>query len=335
MSADLAARYLGMKLRNPLMVAPCPLTGRLDSLKRLEAAGAAGVVLPSLFEEQVAHEILTFHRMHAFGAGAIPEAASYFPEMDEYNTGHEGYLELIADAKKSLSIPVIASLNGISKGGWVYCAQMIQQAGADALELNIYHIETNPEETSQQVESRYVELVSSIRKVLSIPLAVKIGPYFSSLPNVARRLVEAGANGLVLFNRFLQPDISLDTLELTPHLTLSHPAEIRLPLRWVSILRPQLNVSLAATSGVHESDDVIKLLLAGADVVMTASALLQHGPGYLTKLLDGVSAWMDRKGVTSLAGLKRKEDVASGRDPALVERAHYLKTIVSSSERMS
>jgi len=332
MSIDLATRYLGIGLKNPLIVAACPLTGRMDSLRRLEDAGASAVVLPSLFEEQVAHEILTFHRMHAFGVTGIPEAVMYTPEMDEYNTGHDSYLELIHAAKKSLSIPVIGSLNGMSTGGWVYCAQMMQQAGADALELNIYHIQTNPNESGQQVESRLLELVAAARDAITIPFAVKLGPNFSSLPNMAKRLAEAGANGLVLFNRFLQPDLSLETLELTHRMVLSHPDEIRLPLRWIAILRPHLNISLAASSGVHESADVIKLLFVGADVIMTASALLLHGPGHLSKMLEGIRSWMDQKGIASITELKRKEDPAGGPDPALVERAHYVRTIVSSGK---
>jgi dihydroorotate dehydrogenase (fumarate) len=300
-------------------------------LRRLEDAGASAVVLPSLFEEQVAHEILTFHRMHGFGAQGVPEAMMYSPEMDEYNTGHDRYLELIQNAKKSLSIPVIGGLNGISRGGWVHCAEMIQQAGADALELNIYHIQANPDESSEQIESRFLEHVAAMREVVTIPIAVKLGPYFSSLPNMAKRFVGAGANGLVLFNRFLQPDLSLETLELTHRMTLSHPDEIRFPLRWIAILRPQLNISLAATSGVHESADMIKLLVVGADAIMTASAVLLHGPGHLTKMLEEVRYWMDEKGIASVAGLRRQKDPAGGADPALVERAHYVRTIISTT----
>jgi len=333
MNIDLTTSYLGLGLKNPLVVAACPLTKRLDSLRRLEDAGASAVVLPSLFEEQVAHEILTFHRRNSFGMGLVPEAMRYFPEMDEYNTGHDRYLELIQDAKKSLSIPVIASLNGTSNEGWVCGAGMIQQAGADALELNIYHIQTNPDETGLQVETSFLELVTAVRGKVEIPIAVKLGPYFSSIPNIAKRLAGAGANGLVLFNRFLQPELSLETLELMPHMTLSRPEEIGHALRWITILRSQLKISLAATGGVHEGADVIKLLLVGANAVMTASALILHGPGHLTKMLDEVRAWMDQKGISSVAGLKLKADPDGPPDLALLERIQYLKTIVSTVAR--
>jgi dihydroorotate dehydrogenase (fumarate) len=329
MSIDLATRYLGLGLKNPLVIAASPLTKRLDWLRRLEDAGAGAVVLPSLFEEQVAHEILTFHRRSSFGMGQVAEAMRYFPEMDEYNTGHDRYLELIQDAKKSLSIPVIASLNGTSNEGWICCAGMIQQAGADALELNIYHIETNPDQTGVQVETSLLDLVTAVRQVVKIPIAVKMGPYFSSIPNMARRLAGAGADGLVVFNRFLQPGLSLETLELLPHMTLSRPEEIGHALRWIAILRPQLKISLAATGGVYEGADVIKLLLVGANAVMTASALLLHGPSHLTKMLDEVRSWMDQKGISSVSELKLKENPDWPTDLALLERIQYLKTIVS------
>ncbi len=329
MSIDLATQYLGLGLKNPLIVAACPLTRRLDSLRRLEDAGASAVVLPSLFEEQVAHEILTFHRMNSFGTGGVPQSLTYSPEMDHYNTGHDSYLELITEAKKSLSIPVIASLNGTSKGGWVCCAEMIEQAGADALELNIYHVQTDPNETSLQVESRFLELVTAVREVVEIPIAVKLGTYFTSIPNMARRLAEAGCDGLVLFNRFLQPEVSLETFELMPHMTLSRPEEIGQALRWVAILRSQLKVSLAATGGVHDGADVLKLLLVGANAVMTASALVLHGPTHLTKMLDEVRIWMDRKGLGSISELKLKADPSGTLDLAMLERIQYIKTIVS------
>jgi dihydroorotate dehydrogenase (fumarate) len=330
MSIDLSTRYLGLELKNPLIVAASPLTRRLDSLRRLEDAGASAVVLPSLFEEQVAREILSFHRMHSFGTGGVPAAMIYSPEMDRYNTGHDSYLELIATAKKSLSIPVMANLNGTSKGGWVCCAEMIEEAGADALELNIYHVQINPDETSLQVESRFLELVTAVREVIKIPIAVKVGIYFSSIPNIAKGLAAAGADGLVLFNRFLQPEISLETLELMPHMTLSRPEEIAHALRWITILRPQLSISLAATGGVHEGAEVLKLLLAGANAVMTASALVLYGPGHLTTMLDQVRAWMERKGICAIADLKLKPDPSGPTDLALLERIRYIKTIVSS-----
>jgi dihydroorotate dehydrogenase (fumarate) len=302
-------------------------------MRRLEDAGASAAVLPSLFEEQVAHEILTYHRSHSFGFGGSQDAITYSPEMDQYNTGHDSYLELIADAKKSLSIPVIASLNGASKGGWVYCAEMIEQAGADALELNVYHVQTNRNDTSLQVETRLLELVAAVREVVKIPIAVKLGAYFSSIPNIAQRLGAAGANGLVLFNRFLQPDISLESLELIPHMTLSRPEEIGHALRWIAILRPQLQISLAATGGVHEGADVLKLLLVGANAVMTASALVLHGPGHLTEMLDQVSTWMDQKGISAVSELRLKVGPSGPTDLALLERIQYIKTIVATAAK--
>lgn len=329
MSVDLRTTYLGMNLRNPLVVAACPLTGRIETMKRLEEAGASAFVLPSLFEEQVAHEILSMHRMHQFGSDSFPEALSYFPEMDTYNTGHDSYLEHIAEAKRSVTVPVIASLNGMTRGGWVQCARMIEDAGADALELNIYFLATDPDATGEQVEQQYLDLVADVRATVKIPIAVKVGPYFSSLPHMAKRLVEAGASGLVLFNRFLQPDVSLETLEVTPHLVLSTRDELRLPLRWIAILRPRLAASIAASSGVHTAEDVLKLLLVGADVTTTASSLLKHGPGHLHNLLEGVTAWMVEKEYASVAQMKGSLSQWNCPDPAAFERANYIKTLTS------
>jgi dihydroorotate dehydrogenase (fumarate) len=329
MGLDLTTRYLGLALENPLIVAACPLTRRVDSLRRLEDSGASAAVLPSLFEEQVAREILTFHRMHSFGMAAAPEATAYSPEMDHYNTGHDSYLELITEAKKAISIPVIASLNGTTKGGWVCCAEMIEQAGADAVELNIYHVQTDPDETSLQVESRFLELVTAVREVIKIPIAVKLGSNFSSIPNMAKRLAAAGADGLVLFNRFLQPEISLETFELVPYMTLSRPDEVGQALRWIAILRPQLAISLAATGGVYHGPDVVKLLLVGASAVMTASALVRHGPAHLTTMLEEVRSWMEQKGISSVSELKLSADPAGPAELALLERIQYIKTIVS------
>jgi len=334
MSVDLTTTYLGFQLRNPLVVASCPATGKLDSLRRLEDAGASAVVLPSLFEEQVAHEILTWHRMHPFGSQGVPAAMTYFPEMDDYNTGHDRYLGLIEKAKKALTIPVIASLNGQSDGGWVYSAQKVQEAGADAIELNIYMIPTDSEETGAHVEARHIELIKAVRGVVAIPLAVKVGPFFSSVPNMARQMVQAGANGLVLFNRFLQPELSLETYEETFRLTLSHHDELRLPLRWVTILRPQLDVSLAATGGVQTYEDVIKLLMVGVDAAQTASAVLRHGPDYLGTMLNAIRSWMQQKGVSTLAELRnlRKTLPDADANPGLVERMNYLRIVASATD---
>ena len=332
MSVNLSTRYLGLELKNPLVVSACPLTGQLDSLRLLEEAGAAAAVMPSLFEEQIEHDAMAINDFYEQGVESFPEALSYFPEMDDYNTGPAAYLQHIEEAKRTVSIPIIGSLNGISRGGWVDYARQIQEAGADALELNIYYVATDPEMTAEQLEGRYVDLVVAVREAVSVPLAVKIGPYFSSLPHMARKLAEAGADGLVLFNRFLQPDIDLETLRVSPKLVLSTSNELRLPLRWIAILRPQLRwCSLAATSGVHTPEDVIKLLLAGADVTMVASALFQHGPGHLRTLLDGTRAWLAEKGYASIEQMKGSLSQSNAPDSAAFERANYVQTLTTYS----
>jgi dihydroorotate dehydrogenase (fumarate) len=330
MSPDLSTRYLGLELRNPLVVASCPLTGRVETLRRLEEAGAAAVVLPSLFEEQLEHDRMAILRFYESESGpeGFPEALSYLPELDDYNTGPAPYMRLIALAKRLLGIPVIASLNGNSRGGWVRHARQIQEAGADALELNIYFICTEPYVTAEDLENRYLELVAAVREVVSIPLAVKIGPFFSSLPNMVQRLARAGADGLVLFNRFLQPDIDLETIRVVPRLALSSSDELRLPLRWIAILRAHFDISLAATTGVHTADDVLKLLLAGADVTMIASALYRHGPEHLRTLLDGVRTWLETKEYRSVAQMKGGLSQVNAPDPAAFERANYIRTLV-------
>jgi dihydroorotate dehydrogenase (fumarate) len=327
MSPDLTTRYLGLELKNPLVVAACPLTGQVESLRRVADAGAAAVVLPSLFEEQLEHDQMAIHRFYESGAESFPEALSYFPELDDYNTGPDPYLQLISGAKKAVPVPVIASLNGASRGGWVRYARQIEEAGADALELNVYFVCTEPYITGEQLEARYLELVAAVRDAVSIALAVKIGPFFSSLPNMASRLVQAGANGLVLFNRFLQPDIDLETLQVVPKLVLSTSDELRLPLRWIAILRAFFDVSLAATTGVHTAEDVLKRLLTGADVTMVASALYRHGPEHIRTLLDGVRAWLEAKEYRSVAQMKGSLSQVNAPDRAAFERANYIKTL--------
>jgi dihydroorotate dehydrogenase (fumarate) len=329
MSPDLRTRYLGLELNNPLVASACPLTGQVESVRRLVDAGAAAVILPSLFEEQIEHDQMAIHRFYEAGAESFAEALSYFPELDDYNTGPDPYLELISAAKKAVTVPVIASLNGTSRGGWVRYARQIQEAGADALELNIYFVCTEPYITGQELEARYLDLVAAVRAVVSIPLAVKIGPFFSSLSNMASRLVQAGADGLVLFNRFLQPDIDLETLRVVPKLVLSTSDELRLPLRWIAILRAFFDVSLAATTGVHTAEDVLKLLLAGADVTMVASALYRHGPEYIGTLLDGVRAWLEAKEYRSIAQMKGSLSQVNAPDAAAFERANYIKTLIN------
>jgi dihydroorotate dehydrogenase (fumarate) len=328
-SVDLSTTYLGLKLKNPLVASAGPLTGKLDTLHRLEAAGVAAAVCPSLFEEQILHEEMELGRLYEYGADSFAESANFFPEQHEYHIGCGSYMEHIAEAKRSLSIPIIGSLNGSSAGGWVKYANQIQDAGADALELNIYFVSTDDEMASDTVEQRYLDLVAAVKANLSIPLAVKIGAAFSGLPNFARRLVDAGADGLVLFNRWLEPDIDLETLEFKPQLVLSSRHELRLPLRWIAILRDQLSASLAATSGVHYTEDAVKALLVGSDVIMLASVLLQRGPEYISQLLSELKFWLEEREYASVQQLKGSMSRIHCSDPSALERANYMKALVS------
>jgi dihydroorotate dehydrogenase (fumarate) len=331
MSVRLDTTYLGMTLANPLVVSASPLGRNVATLGRLQEAGAAAVVLPSLFEEQIEHEAFQVHEVLEYGAETYAEhAGGFLPEMMDYNTGPDSYLDLVTRAKRELDIPVIASLNGTSVGGWTSHARMIEDAGADALELNIYFVAANVDETGAEVEQRYVDLVSAVRGAITIPLAVKVGPYFSSMGNMALRLVGAGADGLVLFNRFYQPDIDLEELDVVPNVQLSRSAELRLPLRWIAILRGRVDAaSLAATTGVHEGVDVLKLLLAGADVTMMASALLRHGPLRLTSVLTEVRQWLEEHEYESVEQMKGSLSQEGAPDPAAFERSNYMETLVT------
>jgi dihydroorotate dehydrogenase (fumarate) len=332
MSIDLRTSYLGLELRNPLVASASPLTGHLDILRRMEEAGAAAVVLPSLFEEQLERDELAIRRLIASGIDDCDAVLAELYELDSYNTGPANYLAQILQAKKTLSIPVIASLNGVGTGDWARHARLLEEAGADAVELNAYFVPTDPETTGAEVEQHYLDVVAAVADVLKIPLAVKLGPYFSSLPNMARRLTaEAGVEGLVLFNRYLQPEIELETLQVSPRLSLSNPAELHLPLRWIAILRPQLSVSLAASTGVYTPEDVLKLLLVGADVTMTTSALLRHGPDYLRTLLDGLRAQLAAKGYGSVAEIKGVLSHRNCPDPTTFERANYVRILATSA----
>jgi len=335
MSISLHTKYLGLDLKNPLVASSGPLTGRIDTLKKLEEAGAAAVVLPSLFEEEIVREGVEIAMLYDYQNEGFGEAQTYLPEMENYNTGPETYLQLVRQAKQSLTIPVIGSLNGTSNGGWIQYGKMIEEAGADALELNIYYLAADPEMTAQQVEEQYLELVASVRGAVSIPLAVKVGPFFSSMANMAKRLFHAGADGLVLFNRFIQPDIDLDTLTVESRLVLSSRDELWLPLRWIAILRSYFNQSLAATRGVHTPEDVIKLLLAGADVTMTTSGVLKHGPGLISDLLGGLRTWLEEKEYVSVEQMKGSMSQRNCPDPGAFERANYVKTIQSYSSQMT
>jgi len=324
---DLKTTYLGLKLKNPLVPSASPLSRSLDGMKRLEDSGAAAVVMYSLFEEQIEHEASELEHYLAYGSRAHAEALDYFPRPEEYSAGPDQYVELVSSAKQSLSIPVIASLNGISTGGWIEYAKKLEQAGADAIELNIYYIPTDPVLTGQEVEERYVNVLTAVRKAVKIPIAVKLSPYFSSLANVATRLDKAGANGLVLFNRFYQPDFDLEALEVAPNVVLSTSDSIRLPLRWVAILHGVVKTSLAGTGGIHTAEDVIKMVMAGADVAMMCSALLKHGPKHLKTVLDDLNKWMVEHEYLSIEQMKGSMSQASVADPAAFERANYMKAL--------
>lgn len=329
MSVDLSTTYLGLKLKNPLVAAASPLSQKADGIKRLEDSGLAAVVMPSLFEEQIEHEDTAMSDLQDFGTESYAEALSFFPEPQEYRTGPHAYLETIEEAKKSVSVPVIPSLNGTDMGSWTRYAKLMQDAGADALELNIYFVATDTHMKSADIEQRYVDLTAAVKETLSIPLAVKVGPFFSGFPNLAGRLVEAGADGLVLFNRYLDPDMDLEGLQFKPTLLLSTRDELRLPMRWIAILRDQVSASLAATSGVHNTEDVIKALLAGADITMMASALLQRGLGHPAQLLEELTGWLEENEYESVEQLKGSMSRVRCPDPSALERANYTKALVS------
>jgi dihydroorotate dehydrogenase (fumarate) len=329
MRADLTTTYLGINLKNPIVASSSPLTGDLDTLSRLEQAGVAAAVLPSLFEEQITHDRQRVRQLNDYQGFDSAESLSYFPKSYEYNVGPREYLNLIAEAKKRVSIPIIGSLNGCTPSGWVRYAKLFEESGADAIELNIYFLPTDPEMPSDAVERRYLNLVALVRNVVSVPIAVKLGPQFSNLTNLVPRLGHAGASGVVLFNRYLEPDIDLEALRIAPQLVLSNRHELRLPLRWISILRDQVEVSLAATSGIHFPEDVIKLLLVGADACMLASVLLKHGVDYATELLAHVQNWLDVKGFKSVEQLKGSMSYGNCIDAGNLERANYMKSIVS------
>jgi len=330
MSTSMETTYLGQVLRNPLVASSSPLTGKIESLRRLEDAGIGAVVLPSLFEEQVEHEGMEMQRLVEFGAESFAEAlGGYHPDVGAYNIAVEAALRLVSEAKEALSVPVIASLNGTTAGGWVRYAEQLANAGADAIELNVYLIPTDPGITGADIESRYTDVVAAVREQVSLPLAVKIGPYFSSMANMAGRLVEAGADGLVLFNRFYQPDIDLEELQVVPNLQLSEPDDMRLPTRWVAVLSDFVTCDLAVTSGAHGADDVLKACLVGADVVMMASALLKYGPEHVTTVLDEMSRWLDEHEYESMDQLRGSMSHRAAPNAESFVRANYMEMLVN------
>ena len=326
---DLTTTYLGLNLKNPIVPSAGPLSHTVDSMKRLEDAGASAIVMYSLFEEQIVHDAAELNYFLTQGTESFAEALTYFPEADDYNLGPEEYVEHIHRAKGALGIPVIGSLNGVSAGGWVKFARKIEEAGADAIELNVYYIPTDPALTGTTVEERYIEVLRAVKSTVKIPVAIKLRPFFSSMANMAHRLDDAGADGLVLFNRFYQPDFDLEVLEVTPNVILSTPQAMRLPLRWVAILHGQVKASIAATSGIHTTQDVLKMLMAGADVTMMCSALLKHGAGRIGEVLTELTRWMEEHEYESVGQMKGSMSQKSVADPAAFERANYMKALNS------
>ena len=324
---DLSTTYMGLQLKNPVVPSASPLSQEVASIKKMEDAGAAAVVLYSLFEEQIRHEAAELEHYLEFGTYSYAEALTYFPDLGEYNLGAEDYLEHIRKAKEAVDIPVIASLNGVTQSGWVDYAAEIEQAGADGLELNVYFVAANPRLSGADVEAMYLDALKAVKKNVRIPVAMKLSPYFSSMAFMARQLVEAGADALVLFNRFYQPDLDLVELEVVPNLELSTSAEMRLPLRWVAILYGRIQASLALTTGVHETEDVVKAIMAGADIANVCSVLLAEGVDRIGTLVDGLAAWMEAKGYASVSEMKGILSQKSVAVPAAYERANYIKTL--------
>jgi len=326
---DLTTTYLGLKLKNPLILSASPMTEKLDGVKKAEDAGFSAIVLHSLFEEQLKleSEELNFHLNH--GTESFAEALSYFPEAEEYRLGPEDYLEHIAKAKAAVKVPIIASLNGASVGGWTDYAKKIQQAGADALELNIYYIPTGLDITADEVEKTYLDILKSVKSVVKIPVAVKLSPFFSSMGNMAKKLDAAGANGLVLFNRFYQPDINLEDLEVEHSILLSTPQARRLPMRWVATLYGRIQADLAATSGIHNAQDVFRMLMVGAQVTMLCSVLYKMGMDYVKVIEREMVNWMEEHEYESVTQMRGSLSQKNCPDPSAFERAQYMRAISS------
>ncbi|MFO7538005.1 MAG: dihydroorotate dehydrogenase-like protein [Chloroflexota bacterium] len=329
--ANLQTTYLKLPLKNPLIVGASPLSGNLDNLKKMEEAGAAAIVLPSLFEEQIQMHSMGLSQFPPQSEEDLPAALQNIPQMDEYNRGASGYLAYLYQARQAVSVPIIASLNGYYGGGWVQYARLIEAAQAHALELNVYYLPTKPHITGSELEEMYLKLVHDIRANISIPVAVKLSPYFSALTNMAQKFETAGANGLVLFNRFYQPEIDPETKTAEPTLELSTPAELRLRLRWIGILRSQVKMSLCVTGGIHSGTDMLKGIMAGADAVMTVSALYKQGIGQIRTMLDDLENWLDTHEYNSLAELHASVSRDTLADSAAFERANYMTVISSQS----
>ena len=325
---DLTTTYLGMTLKSPLVVGSCaPLTEDIDNIKRMEDAGAAAVVLHSFFEEQLRREQLELHHHLTYGTESFAEALSYFPEPEIFHIGSEEYLEHIRISKEELDIPVIASLNGSTLGGWLDYSQQIEQAGADALELNIYYVPTDLDIPGGEIEQNYLDILKAVKSEINIPVAIKLSPYFSNIANMTKWLGEAGADGLVLFNRFYQPDIDLNNLEVYPNVLLSTPQSLRLPMRWIAILYGKIEADLASTSGIHHASDVIKMVMAGAKITQVVSALLRHGIHYLATLEEGIQKWMEENEYESIQQMQGSLSQLNCPDPTAFERSQYMKAL--------
>ncbi len=328
-SLDLTTKYMGLKLKNPLIASASPLSHKLENIKRLEQAGISAVVFFSLFEEQIVHEAIELHHHSTFGTESYAEALSFFPEPDMYKLTPDEYLVHISEAKRNVGIPIIGSLNGFTKGGWIKYAKRIQEAGADALELNIYYLPTDTLKTALEVEEQYLDIFRAVKASVTIPVAVKLSPYFSATANMAKKFDEAGADGLVLFNRFYQPDIDLENLEVVANVLLSTPQAMRLPLRWVAILYGHLKCNLAASSGIHDAEDVLKMLMVGADATMLCSTLLKNGPQYVEKILKEMTQWMQEHDYESVKQMQGSMSQKSCPNPQAFERANYIKVLDS------
>jgi dihydroorotate dehydrogenase (fumarate) len=326
---DLSTTYLGLKLKNPLVASASPLSENVDTVKKMEDAGIAAVVMYSLFEEQIIHESLELDHYLSYGEEISNEVTSFYPQVGRYTLKAEDYIEHLGKIKKAVHIPVIGSLNGVSTGGWIKYARKIEEAGADAIELNLYYLPTNPDLTSTELETTYETLVRDVSKSVSIPVAVKLSPFFTTIPNMARKLAAAGAKGLVLFNRFYQPDFDLENLEVVPNLILSNSQDLRLPLRWIAILYSHVQADLALTSGVHTAEDALKAMMAGASVTMLASELLQKGVGRIGTLLTEMEKWMVVHEYDSIKQMKGSMSQQTVKEPAAFERANYMKVLSS------
>jgi len=331
---DLSTTYLGIKLKNPLIASASPFTKKLDTIRQMEEAGLGAIVMHSLFEEQINLESNELDHFLNYGTDSFAESLTYFPDLEKYNIGPEAYLELVHAARGAVGIPVIASLNGVTSGGWVDYAHRIEQAGASALELNLYYLPTDPNLTGAELEEEYLRLVRDVRAMVRIPLAVKLSPFFTAIPQIAKRMADAGANGLVLFNRFYQPDLDLEKLEVTPTLKLSTSDDLLMPLRWTAILYGRVKADLALTGGVHTGQDLLKAVMAGAAAAMTTSALVRNGLAHARTILKEAEAWMvehEYESVRQMQGSMSQKSVAQ---PAAFERANYMKALQSYDNRM-